>query len=51
MKISKYPGPDNHNRNKIKVELDLSNYGTKFSNANVAAVHTSKLAEKLIYPV
>ena len=24
-----YPEPDSHIRNKIKVELDLSNYATK----------------------
>ena len=27
--MSHYPEPDIHDRNKIKVELDLSNYATK----------------------
>ena len=28
-KMSYYPKPDSHGRNKIKVELDFPNYATK----------------------
>ena len=27
--MSYHPEPDSYNRNKVKVELDLSNYATK----------------------
>ena len=29
-----YPEPDSHNRNRIKFELDLSNYETKYYKKN-----------------
>ena len=38
-----------HNRNKIKVELDLSNYVGKSGSKNVAGVFTSKLIKKPVY--
>ena len=36
-----------HNRNKIKVELDLSNYVGKSGSKNVAGVFTSKLTKNV----
>lgn len=40
-----YPEPDSHNRNRIKFELDLSNYETKYYKKKCNGVHTSKLAK------
>ena len=39
--------PYTRNKNKIKVELDLSNYATKFDVKNVTEVDKSKFAEKI----
>ena len=39
-----YPEPYSHRRNKIKVELDLSNYATKSEVEKVTGVATSKLS-------
>ena len=38
--MSYYSEPDSDNRNKIKVELDLSNYGTKSGVKKTAGVDT-----------
>ena len=42
--MSCYPDPYSHRRNKIKVELDLSNYATKSEVEKVTGVATSKLS-------
>ena len=41
-----YPEADSHSRNKIKVEIDLSNYATKSDLKKVAGVDTSDFANK-----
>ena len=48
LQMSYYPGPDNHIRDKVKVLLDLSNYGTKVELQHVTGVDTSSLAAKKI---
>ena len=45
--MSYYPEPDSHNRNKIKNELDLSNYAAKSYVQNATRIHTSKFAENV----
>ena len=40
------PEPYTHNKDKIDVEFDLSNYVTKFHLKNAAGVYTSDFAEK-----
>ena len=45
-KTSYYPKPDTYVRNKIKVELDLSNYAIKSDVKNAAGVDTSDFAKK-----
>ena len=37
--------PFGHSKNKVKVELDLSNYATKSELKNTAAVGTSQLVK------
>ena len=37
----------NHNRNKIEVELYLSNYARKYNPKNATCVDTSDFAKKL----
>ena len=46
-KMSYYPEPDSHGRNKMKVELDLSNYGTKADLKGATVIDTSNLATKV----
>ena len=41
-----YPEPDSHIRNKIKIELDLSNYATKKELEHATGIDTSDLAAK-----
>ena len=41
-----YSEPDNHIRNKIKVELDLSNYVTKKELEQATSIDTTALAAK-----
>ena len=41
-----FPKPNN-NRNKIKLELHLSNYATKSNLKNATGVDTSDFAKKL----
>ena len=41
-----YPEPDSHIRNKVKVVLDLSNYGTKKELDHATVADTSNLAAK-----
>ena len=36
-----YPEPDSHIRNKIKVEIDVSNYATKEELEHATGVDTS----------
>ena len=45
-KRSYYPEPDNHVRNKIKVELNLSNYATKTNVKGATGADTSNLPAK-----
>ena len=47
MKMSYYPEPS-YSRNKIKLELDFSNYATKSFVKHATNVETSKFAKKLI---
>ena len=44
--MSYYPEPDSHIRNKIKIELDLSNYATKKELEHATGTDTSDLAAK-----
>ena len=44
--MSYYPEPDSHIRNKIKIELDLSNYATKKELEHATGIDTSDLAAK-----
>ena len=46
-----YPEPDSYIRNKIKVELDLSNYPSKKELDHVTGVDTSNLAAKKCFIV
>ena len=39
--ITYYPEPDSHIRNKIKVEIDVSNYATKEELEHTTGVDTS----------
>ena len=48
LQISCYPEPDSHIRDKVKVVLDLSNYGTKNELDHAAGADTSHLAAKKI---
>ena len=43
--MSYYP-PCSYSRNKIKVELDLSNYVTKSELKNATSIDTSQFAKK-----
>ena len=44
--MSYYPEPDSHIRDKLKVELDLSNYATKKKIEHATGIDTSDLAAK-----
>ena len=44
-KMSYFLEPYNHIKNKIKVELDLSNYAVKSELKNATGVDTSKFAK------
>ena len=44
--MSYFPKPYSHNKNKIKVELDLSNYATNSGLKTETGIDTSTLAEK-----
>ena len=46
--MSYYPEPDNHIRDKVKVVLDLSNYGTKEESDHATGIDTSDLATRNI---
>ena len=46
LKISYYPEPESHIRDKAKVALDLSNYATKKELDHATGVDTSDLAAK-----
>ena len=45
-KLSYYTEPDSHDRNKVKVELDLPNYATTSDIEIVRCVDASKFAKK-----
>ena len=45
--MSYYPEPGIHNRNKIKDELDLSNYATKSYVKNATRIDTSKFVKNV----
>ena len=47
-KMSYYPGPSSHRRNKIKVELDLSNYATMYDVKIAVSVNKPEFAKKRI---
>ena len=47
-KTSYFPEPYNRSRNKIKVELDLSNYATRSDLKNATGADTSKFVKKLV---
>ena len=47
-KMSSFPKPHIHSKNKIEIELDLANYVTKFDLENVWGIDPSKYAKKLI---
>ena len=38
------PEPDSYRRNKVNVELDLSNYATRLDLKGVAGINKSKVA-------
>ena len=44
--MSYYPKPDSHIRDKAKLVLELSNYGSKKELDHVKGVDTSELAAK-----
>ena len=44
--MSYYQEPDSHIWDKVKVGLDLQNYGTKKELSNATSVDTSNLAAK-----
>ena len=44
-KMSYFPEPHTHSKNKIEVELDLSNYATKSDSENATSSVTSKFAK------
>ena len=46
--MSYYPKPDSHNRDKVKVVLDSSNYVTKKALDHATGVDTSDLVLKNI---
>ena len=46
-KIRYFPEPYSHNKNKIKVKLDLSNYATKSDLKWPTSIDTSKFARKI----
>ena len=46
-KMSHFPEPNHHNKNEIKVELELSNYVTKSDLKNPTVVDTSTFAKKI----
>ena len=43
-----YFSPDNHSKNKIEVELDLTSYATKSDLKNAAGADTSQFPKKVI---
>ena len=45
--MSFFPEPYTHSKNKIKVELDLSNYATKSDLKNATCVDTSQFVTKV----
>ena len=45
-KLSYFPEPYGHSKNKMKVELDLSNYPTKFDFKGATGIAMSKFAKK-----
>ena len=45
--MSYFPGPFIHNKNKIKIELDLSNYATKYVLKNATGINRSDFAKKI----
>ena len=49
--MSYYPEPDSHRRNKIKVELYLSNYTTKHTVKKQQVLIDQSRLKKLIYLV
>ena len=46
--MSYHPEPDNHIKNKIKVELDLSSYAMKKELDHATGFDTSDLAAKKV---
>ena len=44
--MSYFPEPYSHNKNKIKDELDLSNYATKSDFKGIANIDAPKCAKK-----
>lgn len=48
-KLGFYLKPDGCDRNKIKAQLDLSNYALNSDVRNAKSVNTSEFAEKMIY--
>ena len=45
--MSYFPGSFTHNKNKIKIELDLSNYATKYVLKNATGINRSDFAKKI----
>ena len=48
-KMSYFPKPHTHSKNKIEIQLDLANYATKFDLKCVSGIDTSKHTKKLIW--
>ena len=44
--MSHYPEPDSHNRDKVKIVLELSNYAANKELGHTTGVNTSDLAAK-----
>ena len=45
--MSYFPEPHTHSKNKLGVELDLSNYATKSDFKNATGADTSDFAKKI----
>ena len=45
-KMSYVPEPYSHRKNKIKFELDLSNYATKYNSKGVTGIDRSQFGKK-----
>ena len=47
-KVTYFPGPYTYTKNRIKLEVDLSNYVTKLDIKSLTGVNTSGFAKKVL---